>query len=90
MEWYLMVWKKFAVFEGRSRRTEYWIFVLFNLLAILVLAAVGCVGIAISEDYGGVLFVPLGLYMLAAFIPSLAVAVRRFHDTGKADGCYCS
>ncbi len=84
MDWYLMVWKKYAEFHGRSRRTEYWMFALFNFLALLALAAIGVVGLAISQDYGGVLFIPLVIYYLAAFIPGLAVAVRRFHDTGKS------
>ena len=84
MDWYLMVWRKYAEFGGRSRRKEYWMFVLFNALALLVLVAIGGAGIAMSEDYGGILFVPLGLYVLAALIPSLAVLVRRFHDTGKS------
>lgn len=84
MDWYLMVWKKYAEFDGRARRTEYWMFVLFNALALIVLAAIGGIGIAINEDYGGVLFIPLGLYYLASLIPSIAVAVRRYHDTGKS------
>jgi uncharacterized membrane protein YhaH (DUF805 family) len=84
MDWYLMVWRKYAEFDGRSRRKEYWMFVLFNFLAILALAAIGGVGLAISEDYGGILFVPLGIYVLATIIPGLAVGVRRLHDTGKS------
>jgi uncharacterized membrane protein YhaH (DUF805 family) len=84
MDWYLMVWRKYAEFNGRSRRKEFWMFELFNILAILVLAALGGVGLAISEDYGGVLFVPLGLYILAVIIPNLAVQVRRLHDSGKS------
>ena len=84
MDWYLMVWKKYAQFEGRSRRKEYWMFVLFNLLVVLVLAALGAVGLAINEDYGGVLFIPLGIYLLAVFLPGLAVQVRRLHDTGRS------
>lgn len=84
MDWYLMVWRKFAQFDGRSRRSEYWMFYLFNILAIFALAALGGVAIAISQDYGGVLFVPLGVYVLAAVIPSLAVSVRRLHDSGKS------
>ncbi|HVN92608.1 MAG TPA: DUF805 domain-containing protein [Terracidiphilus sp.] len=84
MDWYLMVWKKYAEFEGRSRRQEFWMFVLFNLLAMVVLGAVGVAGIAVNEDYGGVLFIPLGIYILAAFIPNLAVSVRRFHDIDKS------
>lgn len=43
MEWYLMVWRKYAQFEGRSRRKEYWMFSLFNLIAIFALAALALV-----------------------------------------------
>jgi uncharacterized membrane protein YhaH (DUF805 family) len=84
MEWYLIVWRKYAEFEGRARRQEYWMFILFNLLAIVALAIVGGIGVAINKDYGGILFVPLGFYYLAAIIPSIAVTVRRFHDTGRS------
>src|SRR5271157_904095 len=82
MDWYLMVWRRYAEFYGRSRRMEFWMFELFNILAIFVLAALGGVGLAISEDYGGVLFIPLGIYFLAIIIPGLAVRVRRLHDIG--------
>ncbi len=37
MDWYLMVWKKYAEFDGRARRTEYWMFALFNSLAMIAL-----------------------------------------------------
>jgi len=57
---------------------------LFNGVAVLVLFALGGLGRAISEDYGGVLFIPLGIYYLAMIIPFLAVSVRRLHDTGKS------
>jgi uncharacterized membrane protein YhaH (DUF805 family) len=88
MEWYLMVWRKYAEFSGRSRRSEYWMFVLFNLLAMFALVMLGGVGVAISQDYGAVLFVPFVVYVLALIIPSLAVGVRRFHDSGKSGGLY--
>lgn len=84
MDWYLMVWKKYAQFDGRARRTEYWMFALFTTLATIALAAVGAVGIVMNRDYGGVLFIPCGIYILAAIVPSLSVATRRFHDTGKS------
>ncbi|MGO9317151.1 MAG: DUF805 domain-containing protein [Terracidiphilus sp.] len=87
MDWYLMVWRKYAEFEGRSRRTEYWMFVLFNFLAILVLGVVGGLGLALIDKgsgVGGVLFIPLGIYILAVIIPGLAVGVRRLHDSGKS------
>lgn len=84
MHWYLMVWRKYAEFAGRSRRKEYWMFVLFNALAVLALIAIGVAGIAMSEDYGGLLFIPFGIYLLATIIPGLAVAVRRLHDSGRS------
>ena len=66
MEWYLMVWRKYAEFDGRARRQEYWMFILFNLLALIALAVVGGIGIAINHHYGVVLFLPFSLYWLAA------------------------
>jgi uncharacterized membrane protein YhaH (DUF805 family) len=87
MDWYLMVWSKFAEFDGRSRRTEYWMFVLFNFLIIVALAIVGGLGLAFidhASGIGAVLFIPLGLYLLATIIPGLAVSVRRLHDSGKS------
>jgi len=84
MDWYLMVWRKFAEFNGRARRTEYWMFVLFNLLALVVLGLIGGAGRAISREFGGVLFIPFFVYLIAAIVPTLAVATRRFHDTGKS------
>ena len=81
MEWYLMVWRKYAEFDGRARRQEYWMFALFNFLAILALAGLGGIGIAINENYGGILFIPVGLYLLVCILSfqSIAVSVRRFH-----------
>jgi uncharacterized membrane protein YhaH (DUF805 family) len=84
MDWYLMAWRKYAEFDGRSRRTEYWMFALFNFLILIALGVLGGVGVAISQDTGGILFIPLVIYFLAILIPSLAVGVRRLHDTGKS------
>jgi len=88
MSWYLEVLKKYAVFEGRARRKEYWFFVLFNTLIVIGLVIVELVaGIASRSlsDGVGILFV---LYALAIFLPSLAVAVRRLHDTGRSGWWY--
>ena len=88
MNWYSMVWKKYAEFGGRSRRTEYWMFTLINVIVVLVLAAIGAAGLVMSQgnygSSGAFLLIPVVLYALAAIIPSLAVATRRFHDTGKS------
>lgn len=79
MEWFLLAFKKYADFSGRSRRKEYWMFVLFNIIVILGVAFIGtAIGL---EDY---VAYPLGLYILAIIIPSLALAVRRLHDQGKS------
>jgi uncharacterized membrane protein YhaH (DUF805 family) len=78
MSWYLEVLKKYAVFEGRARRKEYWMFVLFNIIIIVVLALIDYLTGTFSPRAGvGLLG---GLYSLAVLIPSLAVTVRRLHD----------
>jgi uncharacterized membrane protein YhaH (DUF805 family) len=83
MDWYLDILKnKYAMFGGRARRKEYWYFVLFNLLASIVLGVVDGITGTYSEDAGlGLLG---GIYALAVFIPSIAVAMRRLHDTGRS------
>lgn len=82
MEWYLQALKKYATFEGRARRKEFWFFVLFNFLAMLALSIIDAVTGAYSEELGiGLLS---GLYALAVFIPSIAVTVRRLHDTDRS------
>jgi uncharacterized membrane protein YhaH (DUF805 family) len=76
MNWYVDVLKKYATFDGRARRKEYWMFFLFNLIISLALAF-------IEGIFGGpgVLGV---LYSLAVLVPSIAVTVRRLHDTGRS------
>ena len=76
MDWYLGVLKKYAVFDGRARRKEYWMFLLFN---VVIVAALAIVGRVIGLD--GTL---RALYTLGVLIPGLAVSVRRLHDTGRS------
>lgn len=66
---------KYAQFNGRARRSEFWYFVLFNLIVSLGLGTVG----AVTD-----LEFLSGLYGLLALIPSIAVGVRRLHDSGKS------
>ena len=83
MEWYLLVWKRFAEFNGRSRRKEYWMFTLFNMLICLLLYIPGLVLVRVNPI--GVVFVCIYfLYALAVMIPSLSCYVRRLHDRGKS------
>jgi uncharacterized membrane protein YhaH (DUF805 family) len=82
MNWYLTVLKKYAVFSGRARRKEYWMFVLFNMIFAAVAALLdNLLGMAIENVGYGLLYI---LYMLAVLVPSLAVMIRRLHDIGKS------
>lgn len=82
MRWYLEVLRKYAVFEGRARRKEYWYFFLFNVINSVVLAFVdGLTGSFSAEAGVGILG---GLYSLAMLVPSVSVTVRRLHDTGRS------
>lgn len=83
MDWYLDILKnKYAMFGGRARRKEYWYFVLFNLLASIALGVIDGITGTYSDDAGiGLLG---GIYALAVLIPTIAVAMRRLHDTGRS------
>lgn len=75
MKYYLDVLKKYADFNGRARRKEYWMFTLFNLIFMYGLMFIGIY-----------LKFPLlsTLYILAVLVPCIAVSVRRMHDVGKS------
>ncbi|HVT96664.1 MAG TPA: DUF805 domain-containing protein [Acidobacteriaceae bacterium] len=85
MDWYLMVWQKYAQFTGRSRRREYWMFALFNMIFCCVLYAAILVAFVADQKTIGIFLACLsGIYVLAALIPGLAVSVRRLHDINKS------
>lgn len=82
MNWYLKVLKQYADFDGRARRKEYWIFILFNSIISFVLSLVDKeLGLSGIETGQGVLS---GIYSLGIIIPTFAVSVRRMHDVGKS------
>ena len=76
MQWYLAVLKNYAGFSGRAHRTEYWMFVLFNIIISFVLGFV-------EGLFGGPGILGM-IYSLAVLIPGIAVAMRRLHDTGRS------
>ncbi|HLS16517.1 MAG TPA: DUF805 domain-containing protein [Paenalcaligenes sp.] len=81
MHWYLTVLKKYAVFTGRSRRKEYWVFLLFNIIIFFILSLIdNTIGTFNAQTGVGVLS---SIYWLAILIPSIAVGIRRLHDTGR-------
>jgi len=81
MKWYLMALKKYAVFSGRARRKEYWMFTLFNFIFLILAAILDNIFGTIKHVGFSLLF---SLYYLAIFIPHLSVSVRRLHDVGKS------
>jgi len=83
MKWFLDVLKnKYATFEGRARRSEYWYFVLFYVLILVALTFVdGLIGTLNKEAGIGVLG---ALFALGTMLPGLAVTVRRLHDTDRS------
>jgi uncharacterized membrane protein YhaH (DUF805 family) len=85
MNWYLLAFKKYATFSGRSRRQEYWMFFLFNIIISVVLALLDqLLGLKLTSEginNTGVLGV---IYSLATFVPGLSIAVRRLHDTNRS------
>lgn len=81
MKWFLETMKKAFNFSDRSRRKEYWMFMLIATLIMFVLTFVDIfAGLEIAEDVG----ILSTLFSLILIIPSLAVTFRRLHDTGKS------
>lgn len=90
----LMPLRRYADFSGRSGREEFWLFMLFTYLIALAYCAVCGVVLLLlflaemsESDLMTAclfLFVPWGLASLYLFVPTLAVSVRRLHDTGRS------
>ena len=83
--WYFEALKKYAVFNGRARRKEYWMFALFFLIFIIVAAIIDVALGTTTEDGAGIL---VTVYILAMILPGLSVSVRRLHDLGKSGWFY--
>ncbi len=74
MEYFTDALKRYADFTGRTRRKGYWMFVLFYIIFYIAASVV---------DYMlGTMFIGM-IYSLALLIPSIAIAARRLHDTGR-------
>ena len=73
---------KYAAFSGRARRSEYWYFVLFNVIVSFVLGVIGNIIFGAPENGGQNIL--QSIYSLAVLLPSLAVFWRRMHDTGRS------
>ena len=86
-EAYKICIQKYAKFDGRARRKEYWYFSLINGIISAVLTGISFAIINANENLIGLAVAIAALYSLFVFLPGLAVMVRRFHDTGTS-GAY--
>ena len=99
MKWYLKVMRdNYANFSGRARRKEYWMFTLFFfLITVVIYFLFALLAFFMAGDLINLMnieWVPVVLgfstiiYFLIHLIPSIAVTVRRLHDTGKSGWLY--
>jgi uncharacterized membrane protein YhaH (DUF805 family) len=84
IRWYMDVLKNYAGFTGRARAREYWSFYLVNIIVFFALLGLDYLFLAVDAGTG--LGILSGLYGVVTFLPSVAVAVRRLHDTGRHGG----
>ncbi len=88
MNWYFKVLRQYADFNGRARRKEYWMFVLFQIIfGIVCIMIDGGLGTNFSPLPYGYVYLAFGLLTL---IPGIAAVVRRLHDIGKSGWWYLS
>lgn len=80
MKWFLVCLRKYATFSGRAGRAEFWFFALFVTLITIALA-VADVALGLAAGGTGVFS---GIFTLLVVLPSIAVTVRRYHDTGRS------
>jgi len=96
MQWMLMPLKRYADFQGRSTRMEFWMFALFVTIVMVVLQVLMGIMFASSMSVDpqtgvvtggggiGIFAVIIWVFYLAILVPSIAVGVRRMHDQDKS------
>ena len=81
LQYFTGAFKKYAVFQGRARRAEFWWFTLFEVIFSVVSSIVDSVlELHIFGEYG----IFQLIFILAVFIPSLSLTARRMHDCDKS------
>jgi uncharacterized membrane protein YhaH (DUF805 family) len=82
--WKLVVLERYAKFDGRAGRAEFWWYVLANIILNVAVWILVGIGFAIATGLGVVLILLASALYLALIVPSIAVAIRRLHDTDKS------
>lgn len=98
MNWIFKCFRQYADFTGRSRRAEYWNFFTFQIIGSFILGipyfkAVMDLSSSLGSDSSPsavpfMAMAPLIIFGLAILVPSIAVTVRRLHDTGRSGWWY--
>jgi uncharacterized membrane protein YhaH (DUF805 family) len=83
LEWMMMPLKRYADFAGRSRRKEYWFFVLGTWVVMILLSIIESKA-GLSGMVGGAYGPLTALFYLGILIPMIAVGVRRMHDQDRS------
>jgi uncharacterized membrane protein YhaH (DUF805 family) len=95
MQWMFMPLKRYADFQGRSTRMEFWMFFLFVMIVMIVLQILAGIMLASSMTVDpqtgvvtgggfGIFAIIIWVFYLAILVPSIAVGVRRMHDQDKS------
>ena len=80
-EWYIKcVTTDYFKFQGRARRKEYWMFTLFSFIIYMILFIIFAKIMSLPKGY----MITAAIYTLAVFFPTLAVTIRRLHDTNRS------
>lgn len=74
MNYFTEAFKQYADFSGRATRKQYWMFILFYLIFYIVLAVI--------DGMLGTMFLAF-IFSLVLLVPSISIAARRLHDTGR-------
>ncbi len=81
MNEFMMVIKNYAGFSGRAGRKEYW---MFYLIYMLILIGLSILGAMLPVSMASIFSILIGIFVLALLIPTIAVNVRRLHDSDRS------
>ena len=82
MKYYLGAFKKYFELTGRASKTEFWYFVLFNIMfSITAMLLDEILGMETVAQRYGLIYT---IYTAIVFTPGLTIVVRRLHDVGKS------
>ncbi len=82
--WKTVVMQRFAKFDGRAGRSEFWWYYLANIVINLVLTILMVIGFNLAGALGVLVLLVLIAFWVVIIVPTVALAIRRLHDTDKS------